>query len=184
MIIEEHNLFHPVQSNSGSTTPTHSLPSYDLSAPTRNEESRILQPTHSLPTHSVSTTPSSSQTPLLTPDLSTSPTHIPPTIPPSPSSSDTHSSLPDESLSSIRPINTSPSPTSQITPPPPINPPRRSDRVRKFPRHLYDFAASIELDLLPPELQSDNLTFKQVHTEPRWQAAMQAEIDSIHENQT
>ena len=96
------------------------------------------------------------------------------------------------------------SPTSLPSSPPPVpepprrpDPPRRSERVRCFPKHLHDFAAQIQLQILPnahaaklqtlPEVFEDSpefLTFQQAHLHPHWQSAMQAEMDSIHQNQT
>jgi hypothetical protein len=78
--------------------------------------------------------------------------------------------------------------------PPPVIAPRRSDRVRRFPKHLQDFAATINLqpptdalaDLIPEHYEdsAEPLTFKQAHLNPHWRSAMQAEIDSIHSNRT
>ena len=67
----------------------------------------------------------------------------------------------------------------------PATQPRRSERIRRFPRHLYDFAANVELEASDssPELQPE-LTFAQVSNDPLWRAAMQAEMDSIHSNRT
>jgi hypothetical protein len=66
------------------------------------------------------------------------------------------------------------------------DPPRRSERIRRFPKHLHDFAAHVQLQSssLIPEDSIDNLTFNQAKLNPNWRAAMQAEIDSIHSNQT
>ena len=71
------------------------------------------------------------------------------------------------------------------SPSPEKNPPRRLERIRRFPKHLHDFAAHIELDSPDslPELQPE-ITFQQVHNNPLWQAAMKEEIDSIRSNNT
>ena len=80
--------------------------------------------------------------------------------------------------SPIAPSNSSPT----VAP----DPPRCSERVRRFPRHLHDFAAHVQLQ--PSSTLSEDstefLTFQQAHLYPHWKSAMQAEIDSIHHNQT
>ena len=99
------------------------------------------------------------------------------------------------------PLDPSPqsSPLEPLPPSSPVapDPPRRSARIRQFPKHLHDFAAQIQLQLLPnalathlqplPDVFEDSpefLTFQQAHLHPHWQSAMQAEMDSIHNNQT
>lgn len=65
------------------------------------------------------------------------------------------------------------------------NPPRRSDRVRRFPRHLQEFAAQVQLHPTDPsDDTTESLTFQQARTNPQWQSAMQEEIDSIQSNHT
>lgn len=64
------------------------------------------------------------------------------------------------------------------------DPLRRSERIRRFPRHLHDFAAHIQLQDLAPEDSTDNITFKQAHLNPNWRVAMQEEINSIYKNNT
>ena len=91
------------------------------------------------------------------------------------------------------------SPVESLPPslPPAPDPPRRSERVRRFPKHLHDFAAQIQLQILPnalatqlqtlPDVFEDSpefLTFQHAHLNPHWKSAMQAEMDSIHHNQT
>jgi transposase InsO family protein len=91
------------------------------------------------------------------------------------------------------------SPAVSLHPSPPTAPapPRRSERVRRFPKHLHDFAAHIQLQILPnalaaqlqnlPEVFEDSpefLTFQQAHLNPHWKSAMQTEMDSIHQNHT
>ena len=80
-------------------------------------------------------------------------------------------------------LTDSPVSTSSLSPGLPV--PRRSDRIRRFPRHLENFAAHVELDSCDtlPTIQPE-LTFHDVKDDPLWQAAMQAEIDSIQENHT
>lgn len=78
--------------------------------------------------------------------------------------------------------------------PPHVTAPRRSERVRRFPKHLQDFAAIVHLqpptdalaDFIPEAYEdaAEPLTFKQAHLNPHWRSAMQAEIDSIHSNRT
>ena len=69
------------------------------------------------------------------------------------------------------------------------DPPRRSDCVRGYPKHLQDFAAHVQLqtstpsDCLPVD-STDFLTFQQAQTNPHWQTTMEEEIESIHKNHT
>lgn len=164
VVIEEDSLFKPVQSS----VPVSPTPLNTIFAPTRAEESRALS--NSLP---LQADPAPQPDPLSPQITFPSPTISLQSSPP-PINPDTVSDTPIES------------PSPNPTPPPTITLPRRSDRIRRFPQHLHDFAAHIELNPSDPspELQSDNLTFQQVHDDPRWQAAMQEEMDSIHTNAT
>lgn len=74
-------------------------------------------------------------------------------------------------------------PTLSLPAPAP-DPPRRSERVRRFPKHLQDYAAHVQLQSSTPEDSTDFLTFQQAQTNPHWQTAMEEEIESIHKNQT
>ena len=109
-----------------------------------------------------------------------------PTVPPSPSlppqlSSSSPPPVDNGDLSTSPPIPT-PSPNTPAPPPPP----RRSDRIRRFPQHLQEFAAHIQLrhQDLPAEDLTDNITFKQASLNPHWQKAMKEEIASIYANRT
>ena len=106
----------------------------------------------------------------------------------------TDSSLPPTVTAPTSPTSTVTAPTSPTTDSPAStspkstipDPPRRSDRIRRFPRHLHDYAAHIQLDAsdsVPGDL-NDNITFKQAQLNPHWRAAMQEEINSIHSNHT
>ena len=79
-----------------------------------------------------------------------------------------------------------PSPTAPSNSSPTAAPdlPRRSERVRRFPRHLHDFAAHVQPSSTVPEDSTEFLTFQQAHLNSHWKSAMQAEIDSIRHNQT
>ena len=105
--------------------------------------------------------------PTLLPHL---PCHLPPPL-----------SLCSSLLSTIPPpILPSPSPIKAP------DPPRRSDGIRRFPQHLYDFAAHLQLQDLPdiPEDSTKLLTFQHAILHPLWKSAMQAEMSSIHQNRT
>ena len=165
IVIGEDSFSTPTQTPEPKPTPTPD----NIPAPTRTEDSQALlgvQPQYLLPDPLVNP-PSPSHVPIPLPDFQqvTSPTA---TV------SDSTPPIPEQAAS----------PTSS-----PIsinNPPWRSDRIRRFPRHLYDFAAHVELDPSDSalDMQSEHLTFQQVHTHPHWKAAMQEEIDSIHSNNT
>lgn len=94
----------------------------------------------------------------------------------------------EATLSPNSPTSTtnSTSETTGTTTHPSANQPRCSDRIRRFPKHLHDFAAHVQLQTqnLTSEDLTDNLTFKQAHLNPKWRTAMQEEIDSIHNNRT
>ena len=69
---------------------------------------------------------------------------------------------------------------------PPADRLRRSERVRRFPKHLHDFAAHLQLhpqDLVPEDV-TETLTFQQARLDPKWRHAMHEEIASIYQNQT
>lgn len=145
----------------------------DIPAPTAREE-LLARPPPQLPVdESVSQTPLSS-----TPDDPLFPGDHPDTGP-----------LSVAPLSPIHSISSSDSqPTASIDPPAPPSTtlPRRSDRIRHFPKHLHDFAAHVQLQpqhLSADEL-TDNLTFTQASVHPKWRTAMQEEIASIHANRT
>ena len=158
-------------------------------APTRREERIILSDrTLLLPVAAPCQSPCdiTVSPPRISSTLNSSPSQtIHPTTPHhAPSSPET--SLPSEpSLtdSLVEPFPTIPSPSSFPVEP---NRLRRSDRLRRFPRHLHDFAAHVQLQSSPALLDdtAEFLTFQQASKNPHWQSAMQAELDSIHHNQT
>jgi hypothetical protein len=147
-----------------SSTPTESYDAVHTPAPTRLEESRVLLGHQSPPT---------------TPEASNEPPSSPIFVDPQPIQV---SSPPSSTDLSVSTSNTEPPPISQS--PPASDSLRRSERIRRFPRHLQDFAAHIEFQDFSPEATTDHLTFKQAHTNPHWLAAMQTEIDSIYSNNT
>lgn len=97
---------------------------------------------------------------------------------------DTLLSPPSDTLPTIEP--SSPTPSSLSAPPPAPQPPRRSDQVRRFPRHLQDFAAQVHLEPsdAATNASTEHLTFKQANTDPNWRKAMEAKIASIYRNNT
>ena len=153
-------------------------PGDDLSAPTLRPDSPVpiagsLQPSQSTARPAFD---NASSPPPPSPALQQPSPSPPPISAPSPSTETPSAHLPADSPV---PAITSPKPT-----PPPV--PRRSDKIRNFPRHLYDYAAHVHLQpqqLLPEDL-TDNITFKQAQLNPHWRAAMQEEINSIHSNRT
>jgi hypothetical protein len=161
IVVDEKNISYPIQHPES----THSSPPDSTPAPTRTEESRTLPPQHP-PPNLPSPQDNSPSTPISPPSSTTQF--------PSPSTEDIPSSLPYASTSPVSPIASTHIPL------------RRSDRIRRFPRHLSEFAANVELTNsdMPLELQSENLTFQQVHADPHWQIAMQEEINSIRQNDT
>lgn len=167
VFIDEDSLLEPDQTNQTSACDRPQQTDF-ISAPTRREESHNVSSTQAQPCHQV-----------LFDQPPTNPCHDPVSsdVPDDTSQSLDDAVAPQQVTEQLAPTNLSPLPTD--------NPPRRSDRIRRFPRHLQDFAAHIELDSPASlsELQSE-LTFQQVHNNPLWQAAMQAEIDSIHSNNT
>ena len=117
------------------------------------------------------------------PDNPLSPTHLP-LDPLSPLSANVPS--PQSHQVPFSPESAIPSP-----PPPTSNLPRRSDRIRRFPKHLHDFATHVQLQSAPvtlddsvPEDSAESLTFDQASLHSHWRTAMHAEIDSIHSNRT
>ena len=79
--------------------------------------------------------------------------------------------------------------TTEIQPTSTATLPRRSDRLRRFPRHLQEYAAHLQLQ--QPDITdspsadiTDNITFKEASLNPKWRDAMQDEINSIHNNHT
>ena len=159
-----------------------------ISAPTRKEESRLIpstpnpaQGSDTHPTPIPLPAPENSSPVTETPLSNASPTPTsqqrsdPPPLDDSPP--DYIDMPPISGLSEEQQLRPTPTAEHHL--------PRRSDRVRRFPRHLQDFAANVELEFTDtsPELLPE-LTFKQVHNDPRWQAAMKAEMDSIHTNNT
>ena len=118
-------------------------------------------------------------------DLPSPPTPLlPPTPQPPPPTSPTPS---PPTLTTSAPLTAETTAPTLISPQPSLPTlPRRSDRIRSFPRHLYDYAAHIHLqphDSLPEDL-TDNISFKEAQSSPHWRAAMQEEINSIHSNRT
>ena len=171
VFIDEENLVDTGQNSECHPPPDEFL----LSAPTRKEE---LQSSHSLE-------PLNPGRDIQTP---TSPTNFDSQMPSSPP---VHLTSPPTVTEDAAPPSTSP----QQHPPPaapqlqqpalPESQPRRSERIRRFPRHLSDFAANVELEssTTPPELLLE-LTYDQVQADPLWRAAMQAEMESIRSNKT
>ena len=137
-------------------------PDNNLSTPTYTEEHRTFLEHQS------------SSSPLDHPQ-EPSPHHTPqPTAPPSPTLSEPVQSEPaQDSVSS-----------STLPPPQIFDTLRRSDRIRRFPHHLQDFVAHIELDDHSTEVNTDHLIFQQVHLLPHWQKAMRTEFESIRSNNT
>ena len=137
-------------------------PSTTLPAPTACSPSSSLEPTQMTPTPATTQEPQS-LVPIPSPLISSN----------HPTGAETVS----EDL---------PSPRLIPPAPPSIDPPRRSERIRRFPKHLHDYAAHVQLQQSDsiPEDSTDNLTFKQAQLNPLWRTAMQEEIDSIHCNQT
>lgn len=91
------------------------------------------------------------------------------------------------SPTSVEPTSESLSPPclpSSSSPPPIPVPPRRSERVRRFPRHLQEFAAHLQIQDHAPDDLTDNITFKQAQHNSNWRMAMQDEINSIYKNNT
>ena len=167
-------------------------PNDDIAAPTTTEERRTLPPatfsTLTLPDTATPLPQSSSPSPPEPAPLESSPTQQP-SSPLSSDSSFPHAAT-DISTPPLSPIDRSPiNPqllSRRVQNPPTTAPSRRSDRIRKFPRHLHDFAAHLQLQ--PPEVipedSTSNLTFKQAQLHPHWRSAMQEEITSIHSNNT
>ena len=163
IVIDETCLSTPIQiQEPQSSPPVHTIP-----APTRREESQVLldlQPPNSIPP---------------------SQTDMPNTQTPEPQLTE----LPPLPLPTLNDVDNPPPVSVGIAQPPSSTdnvPPRRSDRIRRFPQHLHDFAANVELDnfVSAPDIQPEELTYHQVHTDPLWRAAMREEIDSIHANRT
>ena len=148
-------------------------------APTRHAE-RLATMDSTLPPTLDGTT-----TPLSTPDASinspVSPVISPISSPSTPTRSHTDHGSPLQVSHSPEP---SQSPDSLPTPS--LQLPRRSERVRKFPQHLQDFAATVQLQHFddPTEDSTELLTHQQALRNPLWQSAMQAEMDSIQSNRT
>lgn len=158
--------------------PLETPPVDNTPAPTKHEDLQVsianpLLPSQTTPTRDLE--PGSPQPP--SPTIPTTPHSSPILTSDSPTPAETTSaSLPAESTA---PASTSPKSTLPDLP-------RRSDRIRRFPRHLYDYAAHIHLqtqDFTPEDL-TDNISFKQAQLNPHWRAAMQEEINSIHSNHT
>ena len=170
IVIDENSPFNPIQMQElQSSTPVPTIP-----APTRREESQILldlSPPNSVPPPQTNIPNSPIFDPPL-PDIPSSPPPIPIPI-------DT-----DNSPSDNLPSATVDLPSQPGSPVP--DPPRRSARIRHFPKHLRDFAANVELDhsVSVPDIHPEDLTYHQVHTDPLWRAAMREEINSIHANHT
>ena len=159
-------------------------------APTRREESLVL-PNTSVSSLGISNSPLVDPPSPLTAPV---PTLTDPVPPPGTLHSSTNPSTP---LSLDLPPSSSPIASLPSSSPTAPAPPRRSERVRRFPTHLHDYAAQLQLQLLPdalttqlqtlPDFFEDSpefLTFQQAHLHPHWQSAMKAEMDSIHQNRT
>ena len=163
------------------TTPSPEFFSPDaISAPTRTEESRTLSTSQPLYCSQTSQSPE------------TSPVRFSPSAElPSPRNDTRPASGDDNPATSLPLLPTGAFPnisSPTITSPTPLPlplPPRRSDRIRRFPRHLEEFTANIELNTSShSDSHTEQLTYQQVHTNPNWQTAMQAEMDSITNNAT
>lgn len=151
-------------------------------APTKREDLRSFNDT---------SLQSSQPTLTSTPDIALSPVSSPTSLSsPAPTSSTpvavSTSTLPTPADTTATPSDeVAPTELTSPTSTPPA-PPRRSDRVRRFPRHLHDYAAHVQLqppDSIPEDL-TDNITFQQAQLNPHWRAAMQEEINSIYCNHT
>src|ERR1700738_1024923 len=102
---------------------------YDMPAPTRTEESKTLPPNDTSDQPTVSTdiqlehsTPNSPSHFPSSPDQQISPTTLP-------------ESSADTSTAAVPPLSSPKSISPQL---------RRSERVRRFPRHLEDFAGNLQ----------------------------------------
>ena len=155
--INEDNISSPLHI----TPPLSTSITADVAAPTRTEESWTLPPP---------------QKPATSPTVQTDRPFLDDPTPLSPPAQTLGES------SSTHTHDTSPT----TLPPPPTAPLRRSDRIRKFPRHLQDFAASLELDatVSSQEFPTEPLTYQQAHNDYNWKTAMEAEIASINNNST
>ena len=127
------------------------------------------------------------------PSLSSSPPVSPPPLSPpvatTPASDFTPASPSEEIRATEDPTPTPSFPVNSTRPladPSTVAPARRSSRIRKFPKHLYDFAAHVHLQSSETLTEDSpaNLTFQKAQLNPKWRAAMQEEIDSIHTNRT
>lgn len=143
-------------------------------APTKREELRTFSDQHLQPPPPTST------------DGSGSPHRSPTTTSPQFASTPTISLPADTAHEQLTVEFAEPAPSPTLSKPPTIDPPRRSNKIRRFPRHLHDYAAHVQLqtpDLIPEDF-TDNITFKQAQLNPNWRAAMQEELDSIYSNHT
>jgi transposase InsO family protein len=170
------------KSSTGSS-PTQGVSTDQTPAPMATEDlcSRMDLPPQSILEAPVNDSPTQ-PTPVLSPtaDLPVSPspdisTHTDPVPRDSPTQLPPH----------LSPTN-SPQDSGDSHPQPPPDRLRRSERLRRFPAHLRDFAAHVQLHPheLAPEDLTDNLTFKQANLDPQWRRAMQEEMDSIYNNHT
>ena len=106
---------------------------------------------------------------------------------PAPCTSPTHTTEPNQEDAEplISPLHFSVDKAAPIHSPP-ADHLWRSERVRRFPKHLHDFAAHLQLhpqDLVPEDV-TETLTFQQARLDPKWRHAMHEEIASIYQNQT
>ena len=154
-------------------------------APTKRED--LQSSTDIFPVPSLST-------PTIAPHIDSPQDCAPSSSTPPHSSVSPFSTAPTESLVPSSPTDTFPTSPATESPAPVSSspnsllpdPPRRSDRIRRFPRHLHDYAAHLQLnpsDSVSEDL-NDNITFKQAQLSPHWRAAMQEEINSIYSNRT
>ena len=141
-------------------------------APTRNEERLAAMDLNASPAKDTPTV--SPVSPVISSPSTSIRSYIdpasPPLVPPSPESQQSPS----------LPLPPDPSPT------PILNLPRRSERIRKFPQHLQDFAATVQLQpsVDSTEDSTEFLTHQQALLNPHWKSAMQVEMDSIRSNRT
>jgi hypothetical protein len=125
-------------------------------APTKREELRTFSDQHLQPPPPTST------------DGSGSPHRSPTTTSPQFASTPTISLPADTAHEQLTVESAEPAPSPTLSKPPTIDPPRRSNKIRRFPRHLHDYAAHVQLqtpDLIPEDF-TDNITFKQAQLNP------------------
>ena len=185
------------------TPPSSSLPNdpiatsqdFSFSAPTSPEESR---PSSSPPIPPSSVAQEDNVTSEALPLSPSACSQSPP-----PSQSPTHADIPQTPSSTLSDssLDVSPSFPSPLPAKSPLNPqllsrkitsspssvalPRRSERIRQFPKHLHDFAANIQLQP-PDDIPEDSptpVTFKQAQLNPLWRSAIYGRGTQFHPHQ-